>query len=878
MLGLACAAVAFLLVLAVVVAPWMNVSRFRRRIAQSISAGIGRPVHIGSVSFQLLPQPAFVLNNFSVAEDPAFGAEPVLTADTVTAMLRPSSLWHWRVEIATLSLDNPSLNLTRNANGQWDFDSVLQRTSAQSAARSQPFPYVEASSARINFKFGAEKQPFSLLDADLALWKEPAGNWHIRVKAQPVRTDLDLSDTGELRMEVVLGNASTLGAAPLLAHVDWSKVPLGAMDRLARGSDSGWRGMADTSADLHGTLTTMDILTRTHLEDFHRAEVVPGQELNGDLQCSAHYARAQAQISAIACQAPLDSGAMQLHGAISLHTQPTGMARSQLQMTFRNVPASFLLSAYEHVHPGLSAQVAVTGEVNGQVECGGALGAPSRPCTGALHATRWSLLLPGAARPLVLPSFDLTRADLTRANKATAPAKSSVLGWLKKKFKSAGSQVKAEEDSGVNSRWVLSPVSLALGASAPATITGTVGFSGYTVSIAGPAALDSLMPLSRELGDAAFPVRVQSANGSALLALTLQGHWVPLPATGVVAAGASTTAWKGTVQLRPSMIALENWPGKIQLASAMLHLAPNAVLWDNVHGSYQKEIFDGSLQSVTDTATNPVAPVHTFHLHVQTLNPGQMERTILDSSSKSSLLIALVNRWKSSHPALPALSGQVLADHLILGTLNIEHAALAVQMGGQKAAASSITGEVLGGKLSGSGSAEWTTGTPVFHGKFDLRGIKPNSVAALFPAENAAAADASDEDVRVRNWGRGTVNLHLEGTTQGLTARSLAEHTVAQFHARWKQGGWSDAALATTPLAAFSQLTLQGEVQHQTVQIQHGELSAAAAHASVSGTVTFPGQVNLALLPGAIHVMGTLAHPMTNGKMTVPTVADEAAK
>ena len=188
----ALAAVVLLLLVAIVVAPLLNVSRFRRGIARSMTQGLGRPVSVSAVSFQLLPQPAFVLSNVSIAEDPHFGAEPMMTADTVTATLRASTLWHRRVEVATLSFQDPSLNLVRNADGQWDFDSILQRASMPQTTGAQQFPYVEATGARINFKFGNEKQPFSLMDAELALWKESAGQWHMRVKAQPVRTGFRL--------------------------------------------------------------------------------------------------------------------------------------------------------------------------------------------------------------------------------------------------------------------------------------------------------------------------------------------------------------------------------------------------------------------------------------------------------------------------------------------------------------------------------------------------------------------------------------------------------------------------------------------------------------------------------------------------------------
>ena len=51
--------------------PLLNVNRLRRRIADSMSASLGRPVHLDRVTVHLLPVPGFTLENLVVSEDPA---------------------------------------------------------------------------------------------------------------------------------------------------------------------------------------------------------------------------------------------------------------------------------------------------------------------------------------------------------------------------------------------------------------------------------------------------------------------------------------------------------------------------------------------------------------------------------------------------------------------------------------------------------------------------------------------------------------------------------------------------------------------------------------------------------------------------------------
>jgi len=85
------ACVLLALVVLALLPPLINVNRYQRRIATSISRSLGRPVHLDSVSMNLLPLPSFTLENFVVSEDPQFGAEPVMRADEVTATLRVSA-------------------------------------------------------------------------------------------------------------------------------------------------------------------------------------------------------------------------------------------------------------------------------------------------------------------------------------------------------------------------------------------------------------------------------------------------------------------------------------------------------------------------------------------------------------------------------------------------------------------------------------------------------------------------------------------------------------------------------------------------------------------------------------------------------------------
>ena len=128
-----------------------------------------------------------MLNDLTVEEDPGYGAEPLLHANTVTASVRLLSLWRGRLELDRISVDEASLNLTRNETGRWNLDSLF-RTAAASSGRKDGkrdvvLPYLEATNSRINVKNGAEKLPFSLLNTDVSFWQANPGDWRIRLRA-----------------------------------------------------------------------------------------------------------------------------------------------------------------------------------------------------------------------------------------------------------------------------------------------------------------------------------------------------------------------------------------------------------------------------------------------------------------------------------------------------------------------------------------------------------------------------------------------------------------------------------------------------------------------------------------------------------------------
>lgn len=367
--------VALLLGLAVL-PPLINVNRFQRRIATSMSGSLGRPVHLDNVSMSVFPLPGFVIENLVVDEDPAFGSEPIIRANTVRATLRLSSLWRRRVEFSTISFTEPSVNLVHTASGKWNIEEVLMQASRVEAApttqrRAGPaprFPYIEATGARLNFKMEQEKLPFSLVDSEFALWSSDPNQWRLRLRAHPTRTDSSISNAGTVELEATLGRGDSLAHIPINLTGQWRDAPLGEASRVLAGHDAGWRGNMALSTNIRGTIGESAVMARLRLIGARRADFVPQQALAAEIECFATATSVFHSFQDLRCSWPPSaaSGAPTV-AATGEIPNIRRLEDSQIQLGTSGVPASTLLGWLRVLTPGISDDVSATGMLTGSL-------------------------------------------------------------------------------------------------------------------------------------------------------------------------------------------------------------------------------------------------------------------------------------------------------------------------------------------------------------------------------------------------------------------------------------------------------------------------------------------------------------------------------
>ena len=280
----------------------------RGRVSQTLRRALGREVEIRSVHLRFLPRPGFILDNVVIADDSAFGAEPLVRAPEVTAWLRLIPLLRGRIEISTLNLADASLNVTSDEQGKWNVEELIDRTArvstAPTSARGRQarskFPYIEATQARINLKVGREKTHFAFTNADFALWQETENAWALRLRARPIRTDANLTDTGTVLLSGLWQRSSVLSQTPLQFSMTWNQAQIGQLSKLIHGADRGWRGSAALSATVSGTPENLRLVLDAYVEDFRRAG---SDTITIHVEATRHVQRLLARIRSLGAKA-----------------------------------------------------------------------------------------------------------------------------------------------------------------------------------------------------------------------------------------------------------------------------------------------------------------------------------------------------------------------------------------------------------------------------------------------------------------------------------------------------------------------------------------------------------------------------------------------
>lgn len=828
-----------IIVAIIVIPPLISINRYKTRIARAMSASLGRPVHLSGVELRLLPRPGFVITDLTVEEDPAYGAEPVLQANEVTAAIRLFSLWRGRLEISRISVDEASLNLVRTNDGRWNLDTLF-RTAAQSQAgnaartRNIPLPYLEATNSRINIKRGYEKLPYSLVNADISFWEEDPGDWRIRIKGQPARTDveLQLADTGIVQLEGRMRRAPELRLMPIHVEMEWREAQLGQLSRLLIGSDPGWRGDLTAEMKLDGTGESAQVTTRLRATGVHRAEFAPAVPLDFDANCAFAYHYSARTIDKLTCDSPLGDGRLRLEGNLPSNGQP------KLSLEVQRIPAQAILDALRTVRSEFGTGLEADGSLSGKLiyDTDAPVHAVPKQTARTVRHTR---------RPT-----DAKTAPPSRPGPLTG---SITLDGLKLSGASLSQPIQIQKvvfeptaATGGSGEGLAGTASLPAGAPTPLLISARLTMSGYQVSARGAGSPGRVRQFAHAAGLKEAGALDSIAGDPVAMDLTIEGPWLPVPEEPLVDNAGEIPAEDAQASSQPlpdhltGTVTLHNANWKtdslllaVQISQATLHLSGGTVDWDPIAFVY------GPLKGIARVQIPSVCAqeehcVPVIDLDLPTLDAAELQSTLLGSAKSGTLLSTVIARLSPSSRNWPAFQGTLKAGSLVLGPVTLQSFAADLKVNADVANINGIDAGLLGGRIHLTGKVE-NGDKPTYTLDGTVQNLDPAELCRIVALKCTGAAFDGD----------GSIEL------TGYDAKDLASSAKGKVHFEWKKGSVSEPSASSdaTPamLAHFDDWTADAEIANNAMTLKSNQVLQGRRSTSMNASISFtdPPKINL---------------------------------
>ena len=804
-----------------------GVYALRNRIAHSIANALGRGVTIDNVRLHALPRPGFDLEGLVIYDDPVFSAEPMFRAQDVFAAIRFRSLLRGHLEIATLSATEPSINLVRASDGRWNLASLIERNSQIPAAPTQKaaserrpaFPYLEATSARINFKFGAEKKSYALTNADVALWQDSENSWGARLKAQPVRTDFNLTDTGQLQISAAWQRAASLSQTPLRVTTAWQKGQLGQITKLLTGKDRGWRGGVEITANITGTPEALAVESQGAIQGFRRYDILDNRNIRLATRCNGQYSATAAALTELLCESPVGGGTLRLSGNVTARNEP----HYDLTLEAQNVPVASLVELAHEAKQQLPRDLRAEGSLDAEFH---AVRSGSRAQFSGSGEARDVLVRSGGTNNSI--ALGNVALSLAGNENCCEPQRAGVAARGKTAPKEA-----FPEPGEPHLR--VGPATLTVNATAPVNAGGWVSMSGYSFFLRGDLGLKNLFRLENSLG---IPAAQPAAEGTAQLDVSISGPWQGLAAPNAL----------GTAQLKNVRAETRGLNTAIEIASATITLGPESTVIDKLSARVGETHWTGFVRLPRHCAPNCL---YQFDLAGDRVSSGGLAEWFTPRASKRPWYRILSSGDQTGPSPLLALQvrGRLHVAQFEIGK------ALATQVSAEltadhgKIALSRLRAQFLQGLHQGDWSIDASAQPPQYQGSGTLQDVSLDRLSTLMN-------DA---------WIAGNASGTFDVKTAGANFRETLNNAEGKLQFTMRNGAFAHVEIpgAPAPLPVY-RFSAGLRVKDGKWQLSGGRLESRDGLYVVKGTSS-AGALDINLTRGDEHswnLTGTLAKPL----------------
>lgn len=380
------AIVAVVIIILLILPSLINVDKYRPRIQAEAQAKLGRPVTLGKLTLHIFPLSVDIAG-VTIGQTPGFPSQrPFATASNVSASVGFWSLVRGEPQIKSLELTRPQIELIRNANGVWNYESTAAPAPARPPAPAPP-PSAGKQQPAAPTQFTLDQ--LKITDGQVAVTdlkaKQPRAVYdHIDAKLtdfapdEPFHLNLDAHLPGQgkqlLSLDAKVGPLQTGNAAatPIDGHLSLEEASLASLGHFFSGAipqntDAVMSGQADLKSEGNSISCKGDL----KLEQ----AVVRGSKIGDPIQAKYDLAitRPQDVIQIKSGELKLGSVPMSLSGTIDAGPTPTSL---NVRLNTQGAPLSDLARLAGAFGVSLSPGTQVKGILNADVTAKGPMNDP----------------------------------------------------------------------------------------------------------------------------------------------------------------------------------------------------------------------------------------------------------------------------------------------------------------------------------------------------------------------------------------------------------------------------------------------------------------------------------------------------------------------
>jgi len=788
-------------------------TRLQRRLTARLGTVFGRSVEVGSYDFSLWGGPTLQAHAVTFGEDPRFGHEYFLRADSLTVRLRWQSFFRGHMELGAIALESPSLNLVRNSGGDWNVAEWLPKSGGGAPSSSLPgaavrFGRIDVTSGRINFKRGDEKLPFALTNVKGYMEPDRSGRWTLNLEAVPTRAAVLQQQAGTIRVSGHVGGTSSR-LRPAVLDLAWDDASLSDLLHLAHGYDFGVRGDLGLVVHAETQGDNWALQGRAELRHLHRWDFAVRPDnpaLNVNAKMILYPLASGLDITEATIQAPHSFARADAHFAWPSAAEPQFAAQSvsaaaspaRFEITQSQLDLNDVLAWIRAFHSDVAPDVSLRGFAS--VRAGFSAWPPR--LTSAIGAIAGADLASARLRVPAHLSQALFRYDHEMFS--LLPATIS--------YGSSDGAIHAEAIAGAGQREF--PVYHLSGSLAQVRdLVATAGALGWNISrgwdLAGPVRCDLRWQGAR------FPWETQPVGSI---------EWGGEPA--------------GASLLTPFL----NQPVKqirarAELKPGLRHIALTSA---EAFGSRWTGMFD----------RHDLAAGWQFALSTDTLSVADLDRW-LNPRWRQSFLDRMLPFLNSSSPAnaVPEnlrAEGRINIEEFSLAPVALRHLQSDVRIGGRHLEVSGAKAEFFGGALEGSLDAQLTA-EPAYRLNLDYSGVDLAALTSAFPTLADLFSGSASGEFALDSGGGTRADLvssvECRGNARITDAKLQHINLLDSMHEAEPRSGSSEFSVANALFACGN-----GKIIFQRLRF-----TGAAQDIAASGSVDFSRNLNMQLrvLPAA---------------------------